>query len=67
MSTLTKSKVSTKKPARARSASVIGPATRSTRTPPPAKSTAADLLKIKDFGKGLDGELVMQIVADRAR
>jgi hypothetical protein len=67
MSTLTKPKVSTKKPARARSASLIGPATRATRTPPPAKSTAADLLKIKDFGKGLDGELVMQIVADRAR
>lgn len=34
---------------------------------PPAKSTAADLLKIKDFGKGLDGERVTRIVADRAR
>ena len=67
MSTLTKPKVSAKKPSRARSASRIGPATHATRTPPPAKSTAADLLKIKDFGKGLNGALVMQIVADRAR
>jgi hypothetical protein len=67
MSTLTKPKVSAKKPSRARSASPIGSVTRATRTPPPAKSTAADLLKIKDFGKGLDGELVMQIVADRTR
>lgn len=37
------------------------------RTPPPAKSTAADLLKIRDFGKGLDGDRVAEIIADRAR
>jgi hypothetical protein len=67
MSTLTKSKAYAKKPSRAPSPSRIGSATRATRTPPPAKSTTADLLKIKDFGKDLDGKLVMQVVADRAR
>lgn len=28
------------------------------RTPPPAKSTAADLLKMKDFGKGADWDVI---------
>jgi hypothetical protein len=28
------------------------------RTPPPAKFTAADLLKVKDFGKGADWEVI---------
>jgi len=36
-----------------------------TRPPPPAKNTSADLLKLQGFGKGLDGDLVMAIVADR--
>lgn len=35
-------------------------------TPPPAKATAGDLLKIRDFGKGVDWALVEQAVADRA-
>lgn len=35
--------------------------------PPPAKATAGDLLKIRDFGKGVDWALVEQAVADRAR
>lgn len=63
MSTLTKAKTT----ARSRIASRVGAVTRATRTPPPAKSTAADLLKIKGFGKGLDGTRVEAIIADRAR
>ena len=68
MSTLTK----TKKPAPRVRAVVkapvkIGNYKFTPRTPPPAKTTAADLFKIKDFGKGLDGALVEQIVADRRR
>lgn len=35
--------------------------------PPPAKATAGDLLKIRDFGKGVDWALVEEAVADRAR
>jgi hypothetical protein len=35
--------------------------------PPPAKATAGDLLKIRDFGRGVDWALVEQAVADRAR
>jgi hypothetical protein len=35
--------------------------------PPPAKATAGDLLKIRDFGKGVDWALVEQAVADRVR
>lgn len=28
------------------------------RTPPPARFTAADLLKMKDFGKGADWDVI---------
>lgn len=35
--------------------------------PPPAKARAGDLLKIKDFGKGVDWSVVASAVADRAR
>ena len=36
------------------------------RTPPPAKFTAADLLKRKDFGQGADWDLISQAYEDRA-
>ena len=35
--------------------------------PPPAKGTAGDLLKIREFGKGVNWALVEAAVADRAR
>ena len=35
--------------------------------PPPAKATAGDLLKIRDFGKGVAWALVEKAVADRTR
>ena len=75
MSTLPK-KIAAKKPAATANKKVstwIGgakgkvPVTTKPRTPPPAKSTAGDLLKLKDFGKGLNGTRVEEIIADRAR
>lgn len=66
MSTLAKPKKPTRR-APARAASVPKAYSFTPRTPPAAKGTAADLLKIKNFGEGLDGELVESIVADRAR
>ncbi len=35
------------------------------RTPPPAKFTAADLLKVKDFGKGADWDVISLAYASR--
>lgn len=36
------------------------------RTPPPAKCTAADLLKAKDFGKGADWDVIGLAYESRA-
>lgn len=36
------------------------------RTPPPAKFTAADLLKMKDFGKGADWDVISVAYESRA-
>ena len=37
-----------------------------TRTPPPAKFTAADLLKMKEFGKGADWDAISLAYESRA-
>lgn len=68
MSMLTKTKKSAHRARAIGKTSVkIGNSKFTPRTPPPVKTAAADLFKIKDFGKGLDGALVEQIVADRSR
>ena len=36
------------------------------RTPPPAKFTAADLLKMKEFGKGADWDAISLAYESRA-
>lgn len=67
MSTLTKPKKAARRVSAARVATAPKAYSFTPRTPPASKATAADLLKIKNFGEGLDGELVESIVADRAR
>lgn len=69
MPTITKVKKAAVRPARPAvkkvpAARIVGllPA----RTPPPAKGTAADLLKVKDFGKGADWGAISVAYESRA-
>ncbi len=61
MPAITKVKKAAARPARStvkKAVSARIPGLLPVRTPPPAKCTAADLLKMKDFGKGADWDVI---------
>ena len=69
MPAITKVKKAAARPARSivkKTTSVRIPGLLPVRTPPPAEFTAADLLKMKDFGKGADWDVISLAYESRA-
>jgi len=58
MSALTKTKRPVRKPTRAAPSRPAIPGLSPRRTPPPAKSTAADLLRLRDFGRDGNWDII---------